>query len=125
MKLLHALCFALATSLSLVALQTSAADKVTTVSARINDPVSSDERATKYEEPLDKALKEAKLGEVTGGGNSVDAHGKIEWAGVDIEINDVQAGIALIKQTLAGLGAPKGSVLEYRAGGKKFVVPIQ
>jgi hypothetical protein len=125
MKLFHALCFVLAANLSLAAFPASAADKITVVSAKINDPVSSDDRATKYEEPLDKALKEAKLGEVTGGGNSVDAHGKIEWAGVDIEINDISAGIALIKQKLLSLGAPKGSVLEYKAGGKKVVVQVQ
>lgn len=122
MKLFFALCFMLLTSLSLSA---SAADSITTVAAKINDPVTSGDRATKYEEPLDAALKEAKIGEVTGGGNSVAKNGKIEWAGVDIEINDIQKGIPFIKQKLLELGAPKGSLLEYKAGAKKVVVPIQ
>lgn len=122
MKLFYALCFTILSSFSLFAL---ADEKVITVSAKITDPVTSENRATKYEEPLDAALKEAKLGEVTGGGNSVGKGGKIEWAGVDIEINDVQKGIPLIKQKLLDLGAPKGSSLEYRIGAKKVVVPIQ
>jgi hypothetical protein len=122
MKLFFALCFILSTCLSITA---SAADKITSVAAKINEPVSSNDRATKYEEPLDAALKEAKVGEVTGGGNSMTKGGKIEWAGIDIEINDVQKGIPLIKQKLLDLGAPKGSSLEYKIGTKKVVVPIQ
>ncbi len=122
MKLFFALCFMLLASLSF---PVSAVDNITVVAAKINDPVDSGNRATKYEEPLDAALKEAKVGEVTGGGNSVGKNGKIEWAGVDIEINDIQKGIPLIKQKLLELGAPKGSMLEYKVGAKKVVVPIQ
>jgi hypothetical protein len=122
MKFLYAFCLALSACLSFSA---SAADNITAVAAKINDPVTSGVRSTKYEEPLDVALKEAKLGEVTGGGNSVNKKGEIEWAGVDIEINDLQKGIPLIRQKLLELGAPKGSLLEYKAGGKKIVVPVQ
>ena len=122
MKFFFVLCFVLFTIFSF---PTFAADTITPVSAKINDPVSSSDRATKYEEPLDAALKEAKVGEVTGGGNSVGKGGKIEWAGVDIELSDVQKGIPLLKQKLLDLGAPKGSTLEYKVGAKKVVVPIQ
>jgi hypothetical protein len=122
MKLFIALCLMLTASLSFSAF---AADKITTVAVKINDPVTSSDRATKYEEPLDAALKEAKVGEVTGGGNSLGKGGKIEWAGVDIEVTDIEKGIPLIKQKLLELGAPKGSSLEYKVGTKKVVVPIQ
>lgn len=122
MKLFFVLCFTLLSGLSFSA---SAADKIINVSVKINDPVTSSDRETKYEEPLDKALKEAKVGEVTGGGNSVTKGGKIEWAGVDIEITDIQKGIPLIKDKLLELGAPKGSSLEYKVGAKKIVLPIQ
>lgn len=122
MKWFYALCFTLLSSISLHAF---ADDKTVTISAKILDPVTAENRATKYEEPLDAALKEAKLGEVTGGGNSVGKGGKIEWAGVDIEVNDVQKAIPVIKQKLVDLGAPKGSSLEYRIGAKHVVVPIQ
>ncbi len=122
MKLFIALCLMLTASLSFSA---SAADKVIAVEVKINDPVTSSDRATKYEEPLDAALKEAKVGEVTGGGNSLGKGGKIEWAGIDIEINDIEKGVPLIKQKLLDLGAPKGSSLEYKVGAKKVVVPIQ
>ena len=122
MKWFYALFFTLLSSLSLHAF---AEDKTTTIAAKKLDPVTAETRATKYEEPLDSALKEAKLGEVTGGGNSVGKGGKIEWAGVDIEVNDVQKAIPVIKQKLLDLGAPKGSSLEYRIGAKHVVVPIQ
>ncbi|MBV8665464.1 MAG: hypothetical protein JO269_03175 [Burkholderiaceae bacterium] len=125
MRLFFAFCFALVTSFSLIVMPAGADEKVFSISAKIKDPVASDVRQTKYEDPLDAALKAAKVGEVVGGGNSVDAKGKIEWAGVDIEVNDLQAGLALIKEKLVSLGAPKGSTLEYKAGGKKVVVPVQ
>jgi hypothetical protein len=121
MKWFYVLCFTL---LSGISLHASAEDTIT-VAAKILDPVTAENRATKYEEPLDATLKEAKLGEVTGGGNSVGKGGKIEWAGVDIEVSDVQKAIPLIKQKLVELGAPKGSSLEYRIGAKRVVVPIQ
>ena len=122
MKWFYAICFTLFCSITLTA---SAEDKTITISAKIMDPVSPENRATKYEDPLNAALKEANLGEVTGGGNSVGKGGKIEWAGVDIEVTDVQKAVPVIKQKLVELGAPKGSSLEYRIGAKRVVVPVQ
>ena len=125
MKWFYALCFTLFTLLCGISSHASAEDKTITIAAKILDPVTAETRATKYEEPLDATLKEAKVGEVTGGGNSVGKGGKIEWAGVDIEVTDVQKAVPLIKQKLVELGAPKGSSLEYRVGAKRVVVPVQ
>jgi len=122
MKLFRTLCLVGVACLTFAA---SAADKVVTVNVKINESISSEDRGTKYDDPLAAALKEANAGEVVGGGNSVNKQGKIEWAGVDIEVTDVQKSIPLIKQKLIDLGAPKGSTIEYRAGGKKVVVPVQ
>lgn len=108
-----------------LAFTASAADKVFEVSVKINEPLSSADRGTKYDDPLAAALKDANAGEVVGGGNSVNKQGKIEWTGIDLEVNDLQKSIPLIKQKLIDLGAPKGSTIEYRSGGKKVVVPIQ
>lgn len=102
-----------------------AADKVFPVTIKINEAISADDRDTKYADPLSAALKDGNLGEVVGGGNSVNKAGKIEWAGLDLEVTDVQKSIPVIKQKLLDLGAPKGSTIEYHAGGKKVVVPVQ
>jgi hypothetical protein len=121
MSLSRTLCSILIASLPLFA---AADDKVYPVSARIIDPVTPDVRGSKYEGPLDAALKEAKLGEVVGGGNSVTKQGKIEWVGVDIELSDLTKGIPFLKEKLRELGAPAGSTLDYHAGNKKVSLAV-
>ena len=122
MNFFRTLCLACAVFLSLTA---SAADKVFPVTIKINESISSDDRGAKYDEPLAAALKDGNLGEVVGGGNSVNKAGKIEWAGIDLEVTDLQKSIPVIKQKLTDLGAPKGSSIEYHNGaGKKIVVPV-
>jgi hypothetical protein len=122
MKLFRTLCLVFAATLTFSA---SAADKVFQVNVKINESISSADRGTKYDDPLAAALKDANAGEVVGGGNSVNKQGKIEWAGIDLEVNNLDLSIPLIKQKLIDLGAPKGSTIEYRNGGKKVVVPVQ
>jgi hypothetical protein len=96
----------------------------TFVFAKITDTVMPIERGTKYEDPLDAALKQARLGEVTGGGSSLSKDKKIEWVGVDIELTDLARGIPFVKSQLRRLGAPKGSKLEYEVNGKNISVDI-
>src|ERR1700739_2699155 len=122
MKFLRSLFLACAV---LMAFAVHAADKVFPVSVKINESISTDDRGTKYDDPLAAALKEGNLGEVIGGGNSVNKAGKIEWAGIDLEVTDLQKSIPVIKQKLIDLGAPKGSTIEYHSGGKKVVVQVQ
>lgn len=101
-----------------------AAPKPTFVFAKIADTVAPIERGSKYEDPLNEALKKEGLGEVTGGGSSLNADRKIEWIGVDIDLTDVAKGIPLVKSTLRGLGAPKGTMLELEIDGKPVVIDI-
>jgi len=82
------------------------------------------DRGDKYEDPLDAALKQSHLGEVTGGGTSLTKEKTIEWVGVDIELADVERGIPFVKRKLRQLGAPKGSTLEYELRGKKISTPV-
>lgn len=110
--------------LVLAAPAASAQQASTFVFAKITDSVMPLERGSKYEDPLDAALKKAKLGEVTGGGSSLTKERKIEWIGVDMELSDVVKGIPFAKSTLRRLGAPKGSTLEYSVGEKKMSVNI-
>lgn len=127
MNFFRTLCLACAVFLTFAAMSapTSAADKVYPVSIKINESISSDDRGAKYDDPLAAALKDANLGDVIGGGNSVNKAGKVEWAGIDLEVNDLQKSIPVIKQKLIELGAPKGSTIEYHSGGKKIVVQVQ
>jgi hypothetical protein len=82
------------------------------------------DRGSKYEDPLDAALKAANPGEVTGGGSELGAPGAegkrgIEWVGLDVEIADIERGIPFLRSELTRLGAPASTVLEFiRAGSK-------
>lgn len=91
----------------------------TFVFVKVMDRVMPVERGSKYEDPLDKALKQAKLGEVTGGGTSLTKEKTIDWVGLDVELTDVMRGIPFLKKKLIELGAPRGSILEYQFGGQK------
>ena len=80
-------------------------------------------RGDKYEDPLDKLLQEAALGEVTGGGSQLgdpnpDGSAHIDWVGVDVELVDLESGLPFLKQELLKLGAPEATILEYQRGGK-------
>ncbi len=96
----------------------------TFVFVKINEAIKPIDRGNKYEDPLDNALKKAKLGEVTGGGSSLSKERKIEWVGVDVELLNIEKGIPFLKKKLVELGAPKGSTLEYQYQGKKIQVPV-
>jgi hypothetical protein len=94
------------------------------VFARIQDTVQPAERSTKYEEPLDAALKTAKFGEVTGGGSMLSKQKTIEWVGVDIELVNLTDALDFTKKILRQLGAPKGTVLEFTRDAKEVRVPL-
>jgi hypothetical protein len=63
------------------------------VFVKVMDPVMPVERGSKYEDPLDEALKRAKLGKVTGGGKSLSKEKTIDWVGLDVELTDVMRGM--------------------------------
>jgi hypothetical protein len=94
------------------------------VFAKIQDNVSPTERGEKYEDPLGSALIQAKLGEVTGGGSMLNKDGSVDWIGIDIELVDLSAAVTFTKQKLRELGAPKGSILEFKRNGKDVVERI-
>ena len=121
MILKRPLLFLLALFISSVAL---AQEAPTFVFVKINESIMPIERGHKYEDPLDEALKKAKLGEVTGGGSSLSKERKIEWVGVDVDLVDLDKGLPFLKRKLIELGAPKGSTLKYQLQGKKIEVPV-
>lgn len=90
----------------------------TFVFVKINESIMPVERERKYGDPLDRALKEEQLGEVTGGGSSLSKERKVMWVGVDVELFNLDKGLLFIKRKLIAWGVPKGSTLEYELQGK-------
>jgi hypothetical protein len=70
------------------------------------------ERADRFEDPLQAKLSEAGLGEVAGGGSQLGEGSTILYCGVDININDRERGLALVRSTMRELCAPPGTVIE-------------
>jgi hypothetical protein len=60
------------------------------------------------EDPLDDALRAAKLGEVTGGGSGMGL------CNIDVEVTDPVRGLALVREQLRALGvAPSTEINQY------------
>ena len=57
------------------------------------------------EDPLDEALQQANLGEVTGGGSGMGV------SNIDVEATDPVRGLILIREVLQGLGVAKSTVI--------------
>jgi hypothetical protein len=84
----------------------------TLVVVRLNDRAQPLDRGEIYEDPLDEVLKKQGVGSVVGGGTLLSAEGEIEFCDIEIEIHEPTVeNIALIRQTLEELGAPRGSTL--------------
>jgi hypothetical protein len=78
-------------------------------------------RGERYEDPLQAALDPGGLGEVTGGGSSIDKEYGIGFAGIDIELASLES-LDLVRRQLEQAGAPKGSELQFEHGGKSQVI---
>jgi len=83
----------------------------TTVTARLYEHIEPLDRGERYEDPLDAALRDAGVGEVTGGGSQMGELGEIEFADIEIQVSDMDAALLVIAQTLEQAGAPAGSQL--------------
>lgn len=57
------------------------------------------------EDPLDEALQRDGLGEVTGGGTGMGI------SNIDIEVNDPERGLMLIRQVLRDLGVAPSTII--------------
>jgi len=94
------------------------------VIAKIMDRIGPMERGSKYGDPLVHALVAQRMGTVTGGGTQMDKAGAIVWVGLDLELADLEGALHFTQQRLRELGAPGGSLLEYRIGDQKVTVQI-
>jgi len=80
-------------------------------------------RGERYEDPLDAALKPSALGEVSGGGSSIDKDRGIQYVGADIDLASLDS-VHLVKRLLEDAGAPKGSELRFEHDGEPKVIPF-
>ena len=81
------------------------------VVARIWESIQPIDRGERYEDPLQEALEQKGLGEVTGGGTQLGEKGEIEFADVEIMLADLNGAVEFTRIALEGLGAPAGSEL--------------
>jgi hypothetical protein len=79
---------------------------------RIPEPLYPKQRGEKYEEPLTEALRAARLGKVNGGGQQLGEGNTIVYCGVDVVLRERVRGLALLREVLNRLGAPRGTVIE-------------
>ena len=75
-------------------------------------------RGERFEDPLDEALKAANLGHVSGGGSQMDApypdgSPRVEFCGIDVDVVELEAALAMMRQKLVELSAPEGTELHY------------
>lgn len=85
------------------------------------DPV---ERGKRFQDPLDRMLTEAGIGEVTGGGFWMDERGfSMASIGLDVLLRSMDDVPALTFR-LIELGVPKGTVLEYHESGEGGPGPL-
>jgi len=80
-------------------------------------------RGERYEDPLQAALEAGDLGEVSGGGSSIDEEHGIDYVGVDIDLASLES-MELVRRVLEQAGAPKGSELQFEQDGEPHVIPF-
>ena len=94
------------------------------VVAQIAEAILPVARGSKYEDPLDAALKSAGLGSVNGGGSLLDAQRQVESVDVEIALRDLDGALQFARTTLLTLGAPGGSLLLFLRDGRPRALAI-
>lgn len=87
--------------------------------AQLNARVMPLDRGAFFEELLDAVVRQAGVGEVTGGGTMQLESGEIEFCDIEVEVTgDLATAERIIIDALDALGAPKGSILRIEADGR-------
>lgn len=81
-------------------------------------------RGTKYEDPLDAALKGAGLGSVNGGGSLLGADRQITSVDVELALRDLDGALEFARATLLSLGAPGGSLILFLREGRPRALAV-
>lgn len=78
------------------------------------------DRGDRYEDPLDEVLESHDLGQVCGGGSQLSDECGIEYVDIEIELNDIEKGVPIIREVLEEQGVPKGSLIRYEIDGQEI-----
>ncbi|MFC0682916.1 hypothetical protein ACFFGH_34240 [Lysobacter korlensis] len=84
------------------------------------------ERGELFEDPIDDELQAQGLGHVSGGGSLLaapepDGTRRIEFCGLDIEVEDRDKALDLLRAALVRLEAPERTELHYTAEGQRLL----
>jgi hypothetical protein len=76
------------------------------------------DRGKRYEDPLQGALQQARIGMIKGAGSGLgdkkaDGSRDIEFSGIDVKADDVPAVRNLLRHRLPPLGCPVGTQLHF------------
>jgi hypothetical protein len=87
------------------------------------------DRGERFEDPLEEALTREGLGTITGGGSQLsepddDGDRSVEFCGIDVDLYNVENGLALLRRELIHLEAPLGTLLLYELDGHEYEEPI-
>ncbi len=86
---------------------------------KIPGTLTPEKRSENYTAPLDEALKQAELGKVV---SAAAMMGAKPFAGVSVEVSDLEQGVDVIIEVLRESDAPEGTEIRYGEGEKKFMV---
>lgn len=101
------------------ALKNKAASSI--IVAQLNARTQPMHRGEFFEDPLDRELKRASIGEVVGGGTLQNKTGEIQYCDIEIEVaNSNRAAVSKVRKILERLGAPKGSKLIIEAESREL-----
>ena len=82
--------------------------------AQLNARLMPLDRGAIFEDPLDEVIQKSGIGRVTGGGTMQNKGGEIEFCDIELEARDLDdSTVTMIVEVLEGLGAPKGSKLQF------------
>ncbi|GFO57580.1 hypothetical protein GMSM_45870 [Geomonas sp. Red276] len=94
------------------------------ITARLNHLLMPLDRGDRYEDPLNEALSQRRLGEVTGGGTMQEKSGEIEFIDIEVDLTDLDVGVPFVIRKLEELGAPKGSILRIHGAEPQKEIPF-
>ncbi|MFN8571395.1 MAG: hypothetical protein U0132_05010 [Gemmatimonadaceae bacterium] len=94
------------------------------VVATIPESIDPMDRAAKYDDPLDLALKSAGVGMVSGAGSQLDVSRQIAFVDIELALANTDGALELARTTLKSLGAPKGSVMSFSRDGTVAVIAV-
>lgn len=104
--------------------QVGTASEAYRITAQLSHPLMPLDRGDRYEDPLNEALSQRNLGEVTGGGTMQEKSGEIKFIDIEVDLTNLDVGVPFVIRELEELGAPKGSILRIHGNNPQKEIPF-